>query len=118
MSEGEACRSEIPRPRKPYRPRDHRQSAFKSIASTATPSGISQNPSTGRNSRIPPQISATPSRARRPGGRPHRIEWRYLAPGKPMQNGFVESFNGRMCDKLLNETIFRNLAHARSVIAA
>ena len=24
----------------------------------------------------------------------HRIEWHYIAPGKPMQNGFVESFNG------------------------
>jgi hypothetical protein len=35
-----------------------------------------------------------------------------------MQNGFVESFNGRMRDELLNETMFRNLAHARAVIAA
>ncbi len=34
-----------------------------------------------------------------------------------MQNGFVESFNGRMRDKLLNDTMFRNLAHARVVIA-
>ena len=48
----------------------------------------------------------------------HRIEWHYIAPGKPMQNGFVESFNGRMRDELLNETMFRNLAHARIVIAA
>ncbi|ASP20469.1 integrase core domain protein [Antarctobacter heliothermus] len=35
-----------------------------------------------------------------------------------MQNGFVESFTGRMRDELLNETMFRNLAHARMVIAA
>ena len=35
-----------------------------------------------------------------------------------MQNGFVESFNGRMRDELLNEIMFRNLAHARVVIAA
>ena len=35
-----------------------------------------------------------------------------------MQNGFVESFNGRMRDELLNETMFRNLAHARIVIAS
>ena len=35
-----------------------------------------------------------------------------------MQNGFVESFNGRMRDELLDETMFRNLAHARIVIAA
>lgn len=47
----------------------------------------------------------------------HRIEWHYIAPGKPMQNGFVESFNGRMRDELLNATMFRNLAHARVVIA-
>lgn len=35
------------------------------------------------------------------------IEWHYIAPDKPMQNGFVESFNGRMRDELLNETMFR-----------
>ena len=33
-----------------------------------------------------------------------------------MQNGFLESFNSRMRDELLNETMFRNLAHARFVI--
>lgn len=48
----------------------------------------------------------------------HRIEWHYIAPGQPMQIGFVESFNGRMRDELLNETMFRNLAHARVVITA
>jgi transposase InsO family protein len=47
-----------------------------------------------------------------------RIKWHYIAPGKPMQNGFVESFNGRMRDELLNETMFRNMAHARAVIRA
>jgi putative transposase len=46
------------------------------------------------------------------------IEWHYIAPGKPMQNGFVESFNGRMRDELLNETMFRDMAHARSTIRA
>ena len=34
----------------------------------------------------------------------HQVDWHYIAPGKPMQNGFVESFNGRMRDELLNET--------------
>jgi len=29
------------------------------------------------------------------------IEWHYIAPGKPMQNGFVESFNGRFRDECL-----------------
>ena len=46
-----------------------------------------------------------------------KVDWHYIAPGKPMQNGFVESFNGRKRDELLNETMFRNLAHARVVIA-
>jgi len=45
--------------------------------------------------------------------REHRIEWHYIAPGKPMQNGFCESFNGRMRDELLNESLFRGLDHAR-----
>jgi len=27
-----------------------------------------------------------------------KADWHYIAPGKPMQNGFVESFNGRMRD--------------------
>jgi transposase InsO family protein len=45
------------------------------------------------------------------------INWHYIAPGKPMQNGFVESFNGRMRDELLNETLFHGLAHARAAIA-
>lgn len=48
----------------------------------------------------------------------NRVEWHYIAPRKPMQNGFVESFNGRMRDELLNETMFRNLAHARVLISA
>jgi putative transposase len=34
------------------------------------------------------------------------VEWHYIAPGKPMQNDCVESFNGRMRDELLNETLF------------
>lgn len=47
----------------------------------------------------------------------HRVEWHYIAPGKPMQNGFCESFNGRMRDELLNESLFFGLEHARSAIA-
>jgi putative transposase len=45
------------------------------------------------------------------------VEWHYFAPRKPIQNGYVESFNGRMRDELLNETLFLNLAHARVEIA-
>jgi transposase InsO family protein len=46
------------------------------------------------------------------------IEWHYIAPGKPMQNGYIESFNGRMRDELLNESLFLGLADARLAITA
>jgi putative transposase len=45
------------------------------------------------------------------------VEWHYIAPGKPIQNAFVESFNGRFRDECLNEEVFTSLAEARSVIA-
>lgn len=44
------------------------------------------------------------------------VEWHYIAPGKPMQNGFVESFNGSFRDECLNETLFSSLAQARAAI--
>ena len=46
----------------------------------------------------------------------HRMEWHYIEPGKPTQNGYVESFNGRMRDELLNESLFFGLDHARSAL--
>jgi putative transposase len=46
------------------------------------------------------------------------IEWHYIAPGKPQQNGFIESFNGRLRDELLNETLFGSVAEARRYLAA
>jgi len=45
------------------------------------------------------------------------IEWHYIAPGKPQQNAFIESFNGRLRDELLNETLFASLAHVREALA-
>lgn len=44
------------------------------------------------------------------------VGWHYIAPGKPMQNAFVESFNGRLRDECLNEHLFGNLAEARHII--
>ena len=44
------------------------------------------------------------------------VDWHYIAPGKPTQNAFVESFNGRLRDELLNETLFISLAHARAAL--
>ena len=44
------------------------------------------------------------------------VEWHYIVPGRPTQNGFVESFNGRMRDELLNETLFFTIGQARSIL--
>ena len=45
------------------------------------------------------------------------VNWHYIAPGKPTQNAFIESFNGRLRDELLNEEIFQGLADARRRLA-
>ena len=42
-----------------------------------------------------------------------RVDWHYIDPGKPMQNPFIESFNGRLRDEFLNETLFTSLMQAR-----
>ena len=47
-----------------------------------------------------------------------QVEWHYIAPGKPQQNAFAESFIGRLRDECLNETLFSSLAQARSVLAS
>lgn len=47
----------------------------------------------------------------------HQVAWHFIAPGKPMQNGICESFQGRLRDELLNETLFFGIDHARSVLA-
>src|SRR5205807_1530229 len=39
-----------------------------------------------------------------------RVDWHYIDPGKPVQNAFVESFNGRLRDEFLNETLFTSYA--------
>jgi putative transposase len=42
------------------------------------------------------------------------ISWHYIAPRKPMQNGFIESFKGRFRDEFLNEVLFSTLTDART----
>ena len=44
------------------------------------------------------------------------VELHFIEPGKPQQNGFIESFNGRLRDECLNEHWFRSLPHARGII--
>lgn len=47
-----------------------------------------------------------------------QVQHRFITPGKPSQNGYIESFNGKLRDECLNETEFLNLSHARAVIEA
>ena len=47
----------------------------------------------------------------------HVLLW-HIAPGKPAQNGHVESFNGRLRDECLNANWFINLQDARRKIAS
>ncbi|MCW0342281.1 hypothetical protein NB703_000374 [Pantoea ananatis] len=46
----------------------------------------------------------------------HGVELCLIQPGKPTQNGFIESFNGRFRDECLNEHGFSDIVHAGKVI--
>lgn len=48
----------------------------------------------------------------------HQVQLRFIAPGKPVQNAFTESFNGRLRDECLNQHWFVNLSDARRTIEA
>ncbi len=48
----------------------------------------------------------------------HGVRHILIQPGRPMQNGFIESFNGKFRDECLNEHWFESLPQARSTIAA
>ena len=46
----------------------------------------------------------------------HGVQLRLIEPGKPNQNAYIESFNGRLRDECLNEHWFPSLLHARTEI--
>src|SRR5581483_9014662 len=46
------------------------------------------------------------------------VELKFIQPGKPMQNGFIESFNGRFRHECLNQHWFENLDQAKEIIEA
>ena len=48
----------------------------------------------------------------------HGVRHLMIEPGRPMQNGYIESFNGRFRDECLNEHWFETLHQARKEIAA
>jgi len=66
------------------------------------------------------------AKPRPPGGKRVGVTWaherrvtlRLIEPGKPNQNAYIESFNGRFRDECLNEHWFTSLAHAQVVIEA
>jgi len=45
------------------------------------------------------------------------VAWHYIDPGRPQQNGFLESFNGSLRDECLNEALFDSLPDARRKLA-
>lgn len=46
----------------------------------------------------------------------HGVRLSFIRPGKPVENAYIESFNGRFRDECLNEHWFLTLAHAKRVI--
>lgn len=48
----------------------------------------------------------------------HDVKLAFIRPGKPIENAFIESFNGRFRDELLNEHWFQSIAEARDRIEA
>jgi len=46
------------------------------------------------------------------------IRWDYIQPGKPYQNGYIESFNGKLRDECLNEHVFTSLQEAKRLVEA
>lgn len=48
----------------------------------------------------------------------HGIKLSFIQPGKPQQNGFIESFNGKFREECLNQHLFRDMADAQTKIEA
>ncbi|TJZ73214.1 transposase [Chitiniphilus eburneus] len=44
------------------------------------------------------------------------VKLQFIRPGKPVENAFIESFNGRLREECLNQSVFHNLIHARAMI--
>jgi transposase InsO family protein len=65
-------------------------------------------------------LGNSPWRSRKPtAGTLGRLPARSaVAPGRPTQNAFIESFDGHLRDELLSETLFRSLPHARVALDA
>ena len=49
-------------------------------------------------------------------GLPHNVERAFIRPGCPMENGYIESFNGKLRDECLSQSWFLNLNDAKAEI--
>ena len=48
----------------------------------------------------------------------HQVQLDFIQPGKPVQNAYIESFNGKLRDECLNEHWFSTLPQARATVEA
>jgi putative transposase len=48
----------------------------------------------------------------------NNVKIHFIRPGKPTENGHIESFNGKLRDECLNTSCFMSLAHAKDTIEA
>ena len=46
----------------------------------------------------------------------HQVAIDYIMPGKPVQNGYIESFNGKLRDECLSASWFRSLTEAQTIL--
>ena len=48
----------------------------------------------------------------------HDVRLDFIRPGKPVENAFIESFNGKLRDECLNSHVFASVAEAQVVLDA
>jgi putative transposase len=46
----------------------------------------------------------------------HKVAIDYIMPGKPVQNGYIESFNGRLREECMSANWFSSLTHAQDIL--
>jgi putative transposase len=85
------------------------------VSDNRSPGGDRSDPRSGRGQQAAKGTELT-SHAVLGWQQQRGVLWHYIAPGKPTQNGFVESLIGRLRDECLNEHLFRSLPAARRTI--
>jgi transposase InsO family protein len=65
---------------------------------------------------VPPSAAEFTAKAVREWLARVNVKTRYIAPGCPWENGYIESFNGKLRDELLDREIFYTLSEAKILI--